>query len=167
MDFNYVYSQYYKLVVSKFSRQFGQAQAEEHAQEVFILVYKNLHKYDPQHSITSFLQMYVGNVYSKLGRVHAAWDRDTVTLVSITLAADVEDTGALQAFETASRNVALAASIEALDVNRVSKAILRMRLIEGRSSLEVQALTAKNAKYVKDTSRIAYRRLAAQMGVDL
>lgn len=169
MNFTDVYRKHYAFVLGKFLRHYSKDEAEDRTQEVFIYLFKNIHKYDSKYAMTTFLTLFVNNVYSdeseyrsRCGRSDAVLTPLEVVLEDEALDRYLEDPSALQAFTATEQALDVQRRIEALNVNQTQRALLRMVLIEGRSALEMQAATGKDWNYVRRAKVRAMKALAEQ-----
>ena len=152
--FEDTYKKYFSYVVMRFSY-LGREAAEEYAQDVMTLVATNYSKYDPKHKMSTFIEMFITNVWSDITRRHMAKGRDQATTVPIE---DADNEAAEDQFEMLDKRLDAPRMIAATCLNPAELAIVTA-LINNQYYDDISKSTGRSYDYTKRTAIIAIKKI--------
>jgi DNA-directed RNA polymerase specialized sigma24 family protein len=159
MTFEEAYRKYYGFVVKNFSK-YPKEQAEEYAQDVFVAVHNNFHKYDPKHKMTSFLVSYVINIKYDISQYENAKDRKVANITyDDQEMARIADQSSAERFESFEQHIDAAIIIKSSPLSKIEKTIL-ISMLQNKPLKNISVEIGKNYDYTKLHSREALRKIS-------
>lgn len=148
------------MVMKTFLHHGNREEAEQSTQDLFLVLYKELHRYDAKHSMSTFIMLLVKDLkYKKWEKGN--WQKrkgETIALGKTVFS----DTRALYAHSEFEINHDLKVMIDGLDLSKLEKDILRLSVVENLKTGEIAERLGRTPDYVSNLKPRALRSLKAK-----